>query len=128
MANRLLLSLAACAIPTALSWGVELTPITLEPSKPPAPKSASDRLVDAVIPAYGVRDMSPYRLSSRMNTLYRKVQLYTGWVDASVLGNTLAIPDDTYAYLPEETLPEAARRAGQSRAFARARTTHRLHG
>ena len=109
MANRLLLGLAACAIPTAVSWGAELKPMKLESSQPPAPKSTSDRLVDAVIPAYGVRDSSPYRLSSRMNTLFRQVQLFTGHVDAMVMSNDLAIPDDGYEYLPEEQFPAAAR-------------------
>ena len=109
MGNRLLLSLATIAMPTAMSWAVELQPMTLEPSQPPQPATTSDHLVDAVIPAYGVRDRSPYRLSSRMNTLYRQVQLFTGHVDALVLSNTLATPDDSWDFLPEEQFPAAAR-------------------
>lgn len=109
MGHRLVTCLAAIAIPAASVWSAELPPMQLIPSQPPPAQSAGDRLVDRVIPAYGVRDAAPYRITSRMTELFQVVQGFTGHVDAMVLSNTLAIPDDQWVVPENAVYPSATR-------------------
>ncbi|TVR44273.1 MAG: hypothetical protein EA402_07385 [Planctomycetota bacterium] len=109
MRLRLVSGLAVLALPLASLAASELPQMVLKPVQPPPPQSASDHLVDAVIPAYGVRSSSPYRLSSRMNELYHQVQQFTGDLDARVLTGALAVKDDVWKPAANDPFPQAAR-------------------
>jgi hypothetical protein len=93
----------AAAAETANSGGTH-SPLAMplqqvQPAKSwtPPPGTDSTRLVDKVIPAYGMRNNSPHRSESRIEALANEVHAFAGRVEIALMAGSLRLPSPEVA-------------------------------
>ncbi|MFW5699252.1 MAG: hypothetical protein ACOCYN_05280, partial [Planctomycetota bacterium] len=104
MRNKALLAMLAGLAPWATVAAVDRVPMEVPQSNPPPAEesSRSGRLIDQVVPSYGVYHMRPYRAESGAEALYYEAKTFTARVDAKVMAGELARPATAYEQPTDE--------------------------